>query len=60
VIWNAVNACANGINYLSLPNLTNPEINRLWSVISAVKISGEGKFIRYENANCTISSFGYQ
>jgi hypothetical protein len=59
-IWNAVPKCANGTAYLYLPNPAPGEFNRLWSIISAAKISGVGIFIRYDNTNCAISSFGYQ
>ena len=59
VIWNTGAKCVNGVQYVNLPSPTTVETNRLWSTIMSAKVSGAKIFIRYDTANCTISSFGF-
>jgi len=61
VIWYSSSPCTNGS--LTLPSGATPaDMNRLWSLILAAKLSGHKVFVYYENASaptsCPILSFG--
>lgn len=60
-IWYSSSPCASGT--LTLPSgATSADMNRLWSLILAAKLSGHKIFVYYENssspASCPILSFG--
>jgi len=59
VIWHTGAACANGATQLYIANPAPGDLNRLWSVVTAAKAAGTKIFIRYDDANCTIASFGF-
>lgn len=60
VLWFTGSPCTNG--RLDMPNASEAEKNRLWSLILTAKTSGKNVFVYYDNANapaaCPIVSFG--